>query len=561
MSFGKFASFTQFVLYGKQYCTATGYESTRAKYPKPDILDDTSMTLEDKVFIITGANAGIGREITQYLATKRATVYMFCRSPERASKAQEEIIKISNNDRVFVLLGDCGLESDIRRMFSEFVRLETERKQIAEGKTPTLNGLICNAGALMNKKTLTAEGIEITLATHLLFGVFLLGTLCIPLLDNTPDSRLICVSSGGMYNTAFPAWEDASSTGSKEYDGNMAYAYAKRGQVLLCERWAQMYPKIKVVSCHPGWVATEAVDAAYGEQKKYLEPMRNTWQGSEGIIWLCVVKASEIESGAFYLDRAPSKKHIAGPFFTEGTYTKNTTQEVDAMYANLTVWSDATTRPTAATIKRLISINKPLQAITDVTLNIPRFMGVWYVLANIPSKFEIGSTNCIENYSWNFEEGVVNVLFEYVAKSASSFSGLSMKGEIINENNTHWKISPKVAGLIMPLSFDYLIIDLPEDYSYVTVGVPDRSMIWIMIREKPRVAVSEDDLIINLSSSDVANASETASSSVSASSSQDSILKVAIEKAAYLGYDTTKVRKCFWKQEMDKEPYVPNRRA
>jgi hypothetical protein len=79
MSFGKFASFTQFVLYGKQYCTATGYESTRAKYPKPDILDDTSMTLEDKVFIITGANAGIGREITQYLATKRATVYMFCR--------------------------------------------------------------------------------------------------------------------------------------------------------------------------------------------------------------------------------------------------------------------------------------------------------------------------------------------------------------------------------------------------------------------------------------------------------------------------------------------------
>lgn len=90
-------------------------------------------------------------------------------------------------------------------------------------------------------------------------------------LESTQDSRLIVVSryaanelshilgdgicrnfphyynnlySGGMYNTKFPQWEDATATGSKPYDGQFAYAYAKRGQVLLCERWAAAHPKV-----------------------------------------------------------------------------------------------------------------------------------------------------------------------------------------------------------------------------------------------------------------------------------------------------------------------------
>ena len=52
--------------------------------------------------------------------------------------------------------------------------------------------------------------------------------------------------SGGMYNTNFPQWEDATATGNKKYDGQFAYAYAKRGQVLLCERWAAQHPKVGI---------------------------------------------------------------------------------------------------------------------------------------------------------------------------------------------------------------------------------------------------------------------------------------------------------------------------
>jgi dehydrogenase/reductase SDR family protein 12 len=64
-----------------------------------------------------------------------------------------------------------------------------------------LDGLICNAGVLLNERTLTREKIEVTFATHLLFGTYLLTSLALSYLENTPNSRVIVVSSGG---TAYP---------------------------------------------------------------------------------------------------------------------------------------------------------------------------------------------------------------------------------------------------------------------------------------------------------------------------------------------------------------------
>ena len=85
-----------------------------------------------------------------------------------------------------------------------------------------------------------------------------------------------------MYNGKFPDWDIATAESTiVKYDGNLAYVYCKRAQVLLCERWTQQHPTgPKFVTCHPGWTDTPGVDAAYGGDKKYLEPMRSMWQGS-----------------------------------------------------------------------------------------------------------------------------------------------------------------------------------------------------------------------------------------------------------------------------------------
>ena len=148
-----------------------------------------------------------------------------------------------------------------------------------------------------------------------------------------------------MYNTKFPTWEVATAQ-EGSYNGQLAYAYAKRGQVLLCERWASLYPTLPFVSCHPGWTDTAGIQAAYGDMTSYFEPLRSNWEGSEGIAWLTAVPNAKdtLESGAYYLDRSPCRKHLGGLFMTEGSYTKNTSADVDNMMMKLKQWSDSSTR-------------------------------------------------------------------------------------------------------------------------------------------------------------------------------------------------------------------------
>jgi len=329
---------TQFYFYGRSHFTATGYQSHAARYAAPQF--HSSVSLLDKTYMVTGANNGLGKEITQFLYDKGATVYMVCRSSERALEAKGDIVsksklvaEISKGDRLPILICDCGKEADVRSTWQAFA-----------SKSSRLDGLICNAGALLNQRTLTPDGLETTFATHLLYGTYLLGKLAMPMLEQTPDSRLIMVSSGGMYNSKFPSWTTATSHASKadKYDGQLAYVYAKRGQVLLAERWAVLHPKVKVVSCHPGWTLTDGVEKAYGTKKSMLDPLRSLWEGAEGICWLATAPSSDIVGGEFYLDREPQFKHVSG--YGLGVNTKNTALEVDNMMAKLETWSSAESR-------------------------------------------------------------------------------------------------------------------------------------------------------------------------------------------------------------------------
>lgn len=212
--------------------------------------------------------------------------------------------------------------------------MDSVRKAVKElqGKETKVDALVCNGGVLLNDKRMSKEGNEVTFASHLLGGSYLLSQLLLPQFDVAEDPRIVFVSSGGMYTTPFPDWPTATSSEgtTHEYNGNLAYAYAKRGQVLLAEEYTKLYPRIKTVSCHPGWTNTPAVDLAYGESKKYLEPMRTTWQGAEGIGWLIGAKGDDLEGGAFYLDRKPQRKHLGVT-----SYTKNTEKDVEDMMANL----------------------------------------------------------------------------------------------------------------------------------------------------------------------------------------------------------------------------------
>ena len=361
---------TQFYLYGRKHFTATGWLAASSSYPTPDAL--TAADLSEKVYIVTGATSGVGKKVTELLCAQGATVYMVCRNEGKAAAVADEIRARpttvdggtgsatggGTTPKIYTLTADVGVAADVRRVAEEFAA--------RNGPDRPLHGLVCNAGALLGERTETSEGVEVTYAAHLLHGSYLLTELLRPSLARAPDARVVLVSSGGMYSTKWPGAARAASVGAFAggYDGQGAYAIAKRGQVLLAEEWARREGArassssgssggtgsssnsnsknsnsnnpITFVSAHPGWCATPGLEKAYGSARA-LEPMRDLHQGAEGIAWLVgAAPAEELRPGAFYLDRAPQPKHMAGfPLDRGGAFTTNTAAEIDAMMASL----------------------------------------------------------------------------------------------------------------------------------------------------------------------------------------------------------------------------------
>ncbi len=84
-----------------------------------------------------------------------------------------------------------------------------------------------------------------------------------------------------------------------------------------------------------GWSGTQALEDWLADDQKYLQPLRTAWEGAEGITWMIGAPKNKLQNGALYLDRKVQQKHIAGLFMTEGTFTKNSRNEINELLANL----------------------------------------------------------------------------------------------------------------------------------------------------------------------------------------------------------------------------------
>ena len=113
-------------------------------------------------------------------------------------------------------------------------------------------------------------------------------------------------------------------------------------------------------------------------------------------------------------------------------------------------------------------------------VDLPKFMGDWYVLAGRFTFFEKEVHNGLERYTWNQEKERIDVDFTYNKGSLTGpKKSIPQTAWIYNqETNSHWKVSP-----FWPLKFDYLIIALDKNYLWTAIGVPDQKYLWIMSRD------------------------------------------------------------------------------
>ncbi|WP_046315951.1 SDR family NAD(P)-dependent oxidoreductase [Mycobacterium sp. UM_Kg1] len=280
--------------------TRLGYGLRRRGWPR----DPAPDALAGKVAVVTGANSGIGKAIAAGLAALGATVLMVGRDPERTERARAE-------------LAAENPAADLRVEVCDVADLAAVR-QFATGlaaRLPRLDVLVHNAGVLPAERAETADGHEITLATHVL-GPILMTELLVPALAASDDPRVILMSSGGMYTQALAVDDPEYREG--HYSGTTAYARTKRMQValtpVLAERWKAR--GISVYCMHPGWSDTPGVVTSLPTFQKLTKPLlRSPQQGADTAVWLAATTPAP-PAGGFWHDRRQRPEHFL-PFTRE----------------------------------------------------------------------------------------------------------------------------------------------------------------------------------------------------------------------------------------------------
>ena len=271
----------------------TGYRRHAAGFDPTDLQVD----LAGRVCLVTGANSGIGFETSLALAARGGRVWMLCRNRKRGLAAVREVRTRTGSRRVHLGVIDVSDAGSVRR----FVR---------GLKAPVIDVIVHNAGVLPDQRTESADGYELTIATHVL-GPWLLTTQLLPRLRKSRDARVVFVSSGGMYTQALSLrdweWRD------RPYDGVVAYAQTKRMQVVLAELLAAELEDsgICVNAMHPGWADTPAVRTSLPRFWNVMQRgLRTAAEGADTVVWLAASPAARGQTGHFWFDRQPRSTHL-----------------------------------------------------------------------------------------------------------------------------------------------------------------------------------------------------------------------------------------------------------
>ncbi len=199
--------------------------------------------MKGKVAMVTGANAGMGREISLALAGMGATLVMVCRDRQRGEAARRDVMAASRSHQVELLLADLSSQKSIRELAREFSTTHDR-----------LNVLVNNAGMSLPARQETADGIETVFATNHL-GPFLLTNLLVPALTASAPSRVVTVSSG-VQAMAKIDFDDLQSV--KSYSEIRSYNQSKLANLLFTYELARRLEGTGVTAnaLEPGFIKT-----------------------------------------------------------------------------------------------------------------------------------------------------------------------------------------------------------------------------------------------------------------------------------------------------------------
>ncbi|KII92397.1 hypothetical protein PLICRDRAFT_103635 [Plicaturopsis crispa FD-325 SS-3] len=220
----------------------------RAKYGVELIPD-----LSGQVFLITGGNAGIGKETAKHLLSHNAKVYIAARSREKTDKAIAELKDATGKEAIFIQLDLADLKS-VKAAAHEFLRQETR-----------LNVLYNNGGVMFAPaKETTPDGYDLQWGTNVV-GHFYLTQLLIPILLETAKSTgvkarvVTAASSGHLFTSKFAFDSFKAGPVRDKMSTKELYFQSKAGNLIFANELARRYGDRGIVSIalNPGNIKTE----------------------------------------------------------------------------------------------------------------------------------------------------------------------------------------------------------------------------------------------------------------------------------------------------------------
>jgi len=223
-----------------------------------------------KIALVTGANRGIGKEITRQLAAEGMEVYAVGRDLQKVIEAIKGL-----PGKIIPLECDITVTGQCRQLFAD---LSKHCKQ--------LDVLVNNAGVMGNTKATDFDMVEMHRVMEVnVYGAMNVTAALWPLLEKSSDARIINISSG------------MAEVVDMSVGGFAPYRLSKWTLNGWTKLMAADAPKnIRINSICPGWVKTDMGGAS---------APRSVDKGAETAVWLAT--EAEIPNGKFMRD----KKEIA----------------------------------------------------------------------------------------------------------------------------------------------------------------------------------------------------------------------------------------------------------
>ena len=212
--------------------------------------------MKDKIVLITGATGGIGKQTAISLALLGATVVVTGRNKKSGEEALKEIIEVSKNNKIDLILADISTIAGINKLASEF-----------KSRYKRLDFLINNAGSAVNKFEKTEDGFEANFAVNVV-APYLLTTLLMENLKVAKKARVITLTGGDL-----PSKIDLENLQSeKSFNGLSTYSQTKMAMMCLMYEYSQrqLNSNVTMNICYPGQASTNMTQNVTADMLPFL---------------------------------------------------------------------------------------------------------------------------------------------------------------------------------------------------------------------------------------------------------------------------------------------------